>query len=141
MAAVGDDLAELVLRLEQVMEALADEHEGGAVRELGRPEELGQLGARLEVEERHVRSERRAGDRVHDRIGELGRHVACSDSVPLDLVRRIPAVRLERGEPVGSQVAPVGLVHGHAAEGEQPVVTDPAALVQEEEAHEADATR
>ena len=72
-AAVDDDQAEVVLGVEQVVEALGEEHQPGRVDVLRAAEEVGlALGAELEVEQRHVRGERRAGERREDGVGERG---------------------------------------------------------------------
>lgn len=118
-----------------MVEALRDEHQGGPVRPLGRTEELGQVGARVEVEERHVREHRCVGERVDHGVGERRRHLARADPVPLHLAVERPSVLDERRVQRRAQAVPVLGPHRDAAQREHAVVPDPAALVEEQEAH------
>ena len=93
------------------------------------------LGAELEVEQRHVRGERRDRERREDGVGERRRNLALADPVPLDLTVERPAGRGERLLPDPAKLRPVGVAHRDPAEREEPALVDLAALVEEEQVH------
>ena len=118
------------------MEALGEEHQRRRVRVLGAAEELGEVAAsQPEIEQRHVRDERRSGERVEDRACERRRHGAAAHAVPLHLAVERPAVRAQRLLPAVAQQMPVAVAHGDPAEREHSVPVEPPALVEEQQMH------
>ena len=119
-----------------MVEALGEEHQPGCVDVFrGAKEVRLPLRAELEVEEGHVRRERRDRERREDRVGEAG------GTSPL----RMPCHLTSRssGQPAADSVSchdpaklgPVGVAHRDPPEREQPALVDPAALVEEEQMH------
>ena len=140
-AAVDDDQAEVVLGVEQMVEALGEEHQAGRVDVLRAAKEVGlALGAELEVEQGHVCGERRDRERREDGVGERRRNLALADPVPLDLAVERPAGRGERLLPHPAKLRPVGVAHRDPSEREEPALVDLAALVEEEQMQPAESS-
>jgi len=73
-AAVDHDQAEVVLGVEQMVEALGEEHQPSRVDILRGAEEVRlTLRSKLEVEQGHVRGEGRERERAEDRVGRMSR--------------------------------------------------------------------
>ena len=129
---------EVVDGVEQVVEALGEEHQAGRVDVLGRAEELGRAHrSELEVEQRDVRRDRRVRECGEDRVGERRRYLPRADAVPLDLAVERPARGGQRVLPDLTELRPVDVAHDDPAEREDAALLDLAALVEEQQVHSA----
>ena len=93
------------------------------------------LEAELDVEERDVAADRRAGEGGDHGVGEGGRDLAGADPVPLDLLSGRPAVGGERLLPGTAQLVPVAVAQRDPAEREELPLGELAGLVEEEQVH------
>src|SRR6187397_670874 len=106
-----------------MVEALREKHQSCRIDVLGRPKEPRfALGSELEVEQRHVRGNRRDRKRRKDGVSERGWNLALPDPVPLDLPIKRPVGLGKRPLPDPAELWPVGVAYRDPPERKEPAL-------------------